>query len=132
MIILGHYHVTVLLAKTLIWAPFSQLMCTSYFCINPWLLADMKAYFRTARSHIKVKHVLTNHKRGLPALKIRYILYDGHSLTCFLWLVWINIQSSSLSSLLISKWLHFFLHIFSKQHFHKQGQDKISKKSSKN
>ena len=36
MIILGHHYVTILLAKMLIWAPFSQLMCTFYFCINPW------------------------------------------------------------------------------------------------
>ena len=78
MIILGHYYVTVLLAKMLIWAPFSQLMCTFYFCVKPWLLADMKAYFRTARSHIKVKHVLTNHKRGLPALKIKYYMMATH------------------------------------------------------
>ena len=35
MIILGHHCVAVLLAKMLIWAPFSQLMCTFSFCISP-------------------------------------------------------------------------------------------------
>ena len=35
MIILGHHYVTILLAKTLNWAPFSQSMCNFYFCINP-------------------------------------------------------------------------------------------------
>ena len=35
MIILEHHYVTVLLAKILIWAPFSQLMCIFSFCINP-------------------------------------------------------------------------------------------------
>ena len=30
---LGHHYVTILLAKMLIWAPFSQSMCTFYFCI---------------------------------------------------------------------------------------------------
>ena len=34
------------------------------------LLENMKAYSRTTSSHIMVKHVLTNHKRGLLALKI--------------------------------------------------------------
>ena len=28
MIILGHHYVTILLAKMLFWAPFSQSMCT--------------------------------------------------------------------------------------------------------
>ena len=35
MIILEHHCVTVLLAKILIWAPFSQSMCAFSFCINP-------------------------------------------------------------------------------------------------
>ena len=34
MIKLGH-RVAILLAKMLIWAPFSQSMCTFSFCINP-------------------------------------------------------------------------------------------------
>ena len=38
MIILGHHYVTILLAKMLIWAPFSQPMCTFYFYINPWII----------------------------------------------------------------------------------------------
>ena len=37
MIILGHHCVAILLAKMLIWAPFSQLMCTFSFCISPCL-----------------------------------------------------------------------------------------------
>ena len=37
MIILGYHYVTILLAKMLIWATFSQLMCTFNFCINPCL-----------------------------------------------------------------------------------------------
>ena len=36
MVIVEHHYVTILLAKMLIWALFSQSMCTSYFCINPW------------------------------------------------------------------------------------------------
>ena len=35
MIILGHHYVAILLEKMLIWAPFSQLMCTFSLCINP-------------------------------------------------------------------------------------------------
>ena len=35
MIILGHHYVMILLTKMLIWAPFSQLICTFYYCINP-------------------------------------------------------------------------------------------------
>ena len=34
MIILGHPYVTLLLAKMLIWVPFSQTICTFYFRIN--------------------------------------------------------------------------------------------------
>ena len=34
MIILGHHCVAILLALMLIWAPFSQSMCTFSFCIN--------------------------------------------------------------------------------------------------
>ena len=37
MIVLGHHYVAILLAKMLIWARFSQLMCTFSFFINPWL-----------------------------------------------------------------------------------------------
>ena len=35
MMILGHHVVAILLAKMLIWAPFSQSICTFSFCINP-------------------------------------------------------------------------------------------------
>ena len=35
MIILAHHHVAILLAKILIWAPFSQSMSAFPFCINP-------------------------------------------------------------------------------------------------
>ena len=35
MIILDHHFVAILLAKMLIWAPFSQSRCTIFFCINP-------------------------------------------------------------------------------------------------
>ena len=35
MIILVHHFVEILLAKILIWAPFSQSMCAFSFCINP-------------------------------------------------------------------------------------------------
>lgn len=38
------------------------------------LLASMKAYSRTISSHIMVERVLTNHKRGLPELKIRALI----------------------------------------------------------
>ena len=33
--ILGHHYGEILLAKMLIWAPFSQSMYTFSFCINP-------------------------------------------------------------------------------------------------
>ena len=46
MIILGHHFVAILLAKMLIWAPFSQLMCTFSFCINPWA-HTLESSFRT-------------------------------------------------------------------------------------
>lgn len=35
MVILGHHFVTILLAKMLIWTPFSQSTFTFSFCINP-------------------------------------------------------------------------------------------------
>ena len=40
MTILGHHFVAILLAKMLIWAPFSQSTCTFSFCINPYLLNE--------------------------------------------------------------------------------------------
>ena len=36
MIIMGHQCVAILLAKMLIWAPFSQSMCAFSLCINTW------------------------------------------------------------------------------------------------
>ena len=42
-------------------------------CYTSTLLANKRTYFRSANSHIKVKLVLTNHKRELPALKNRFI-----------------------------------------------------------
>ena len=36
MIILSHHCVRMLLARMLIWASFSQSMCTFSFCINHW------------------------------------------------------------------------------------------------
>ena len=53
---------------------FAQQRNSHYYkqyCYTSTLLANMKAYSRTASSHIKVKRVLTIHKRLLPALKIR-------------------------------------------------------------
>ena len=38
MIILSHHCVAILLAKMLIWGPFSPLTCTFSFCINPWYI----------------------------------------------------------------------------------------------
>ena len=43
MIILGHHYITVLLAKMLIQAPFSQSMCTFSFCINSWYCSEAVA-----------------------------------------------------------------------------------------
>ena len=36
MKILDHHFDAILLAKLLMWAPFSQSMCTLSFRINPW------------------------------------------------------------------------------------------------
>ena len=53
--ILGHHYATILLAKMLIWAPFSQSMCAFYFCINPCLLSlivmliDLQCWFSLLR-----------------------------------------------------------------------------------
>ena len=41
MIIFGHY-VTILLAKIIIWAPFSQSICAFYFCINPRIILSFR------------------------------------------------------------------------------------------
>ena len=48
MIILGHHCVAILLAKILIWAPFSQSMCTFSFCIN----SDIYLYMYIIYIHI--------------------------------------------------------------------------------
>ena len=37
-VILGHHYVTILMVKKLIWAPFSQSMCTFSFLLTPVLL----------------------------------------------------------------------------------------------
>ena len=52
MIILGHPCVAILLEKMLMWAPFSQSMCSFSLCINPWYFCDEKKGFDTQQALI--------------------------------------------------------------------------------
>ena len=58
MIILGHHYVTILLPIMLILAPFSQSMCTFYFCINPWLIFIRARYYLWFRWFVKHKNLV--------------------------------------------------------------------------
>ena len=59
MIILGHHCAAILLTKMLIWAPFSQSMCTFSFCINPCIV---KEFIVTKCSVMETQNLVANPK----------------------------------------------------------------------
>ena len=95
MIILGHHYVTILLAKTLNWTPFSQSMCNFYFCINRrsiliFLMRDIHINFNlnplakfTSNSRItkfknipSMKYLSNDHEDHSKQLQKSHIIYE--------------------------------------------------------
>ena len=81
-VILGHHFVAILLAKMLVWAPFSQLMCTFSFSINPC---------RSSITDIDTPNITTGHPFFFLCTFFNWQIYTETSVHVSYWL---NIKQS--------------------------------------
>ena len=111
MIILSHHCVAILLAKMLIWTPFSQSMCTFSFCINPCI--DDFEYLKLWRN-----------TTCLLSLKVKFLFWCSGSILSMLGWTFLHTSKKIYSYIEIFFWFPYYrwikilqvsLHIFSTQ-----------------